>query len=495
MLTSLERNVLVANRIARILAICTLALLAVLVSLFRVNVNTPIIFGLSIFFLFIPWLNRRGYHNFTRIAICAVPVIATFTAALLAKVFGKGYTDMLFYDSRFFLLIFAIIPCLIFDLHERWQLFSMLTLVFLALALFDPVHEQLGVGYFQVGFTGRSYYYINFAVIMTFFAITAGALTLKRAIEKTERLNEEYRQTLQETNQKLQESINDIEAQNEEIIAQSEELLTSQESLIKANQIIEKQKVALEQKVIEVNAELQETNEELVKHNNELQQFSFSLSHNLRGPIARILGLANILRFTPDFNRESEAADVVRHIDTSVQELDGVVRELNSIVDIRRAMYQVREDVSFANVWEEIARQLGITEATRAQTFDVNFEGAPAVYSVRPMITSIMLNLVSNALKFRSSDRALQVRISTRRNQQYTTLTVADNGLGIDLSTFQNDLFKMYKRFHDKHEGKGLGLYMIKSQVDQLNGFVEIKSEPGKGSEFIVHIKNTGNRD
>src|SRR5690606_29427662 len=107
MLTSLERNVLVANRIARILAICSFVLLAVLVTSFGVNVNTPLIFGLGLFFLLIPHLNRRGYYNFTRIVICAVPVIATFTAALLAKVFGKGYTDMLFYDSRFFLLIFA----------------------------------------------------------------------------------------------------------------------------------------------------------------------------------------------------------------------------------------------------------------------------------------------------------------------------------------------------------------------------------------------------
>ncbi len=491
MLTSLERNVLVANRIARILAICSFTLLVVLVTSFGANINTPLIFALGAFFLTIPWLNRRGHYNFTRIAICAIPVIATFTAALLAKVFGKGYTDMLFYDSRFFLLIFAIVPCLIFEMHERWQLFSTLMLVFLALALFDPVHELLGVGYFQVGFTGRSYYYINFAVIMTFFAITAGALALKRVIAKTERLNEEYRQTLQETNQKLQESINDIEAQNEEIVAQSEELITGQESLIRANQIIEKQKIALEQKVTEVNAELQEANEELVKHNNELQQFSFSLSHHLRGPIARILGLANILRFLPDLPRDGEAAEVIHHIDTSVQELDTVVRELNSIVDIRRAMYQVREDVDFNTVWEDVAEQLDITETVRATVFRVDFQAAPTVFSVRPMVTSIMLNLVSNALKFRSPARTLQVRITTRRNQQYTTLTVADNGLGIDLSAFQNDLFKMYKRFHDRHEGKGLGLYMIKSQVDQLNGFVDINSTPDKGSEFVVHLKHS----
>src|SRR5690606_36103093 len=144
MLTSLERNVLVANRIARILAICSFTLLVVLVTSFGASINTPLIFALGAFFLTIPWLNRRGHYNFTRIAICAIPVIATFTAALLAKVFGKGYTDMLFYDSRFFLLIFAIVPCLIFEMHERWQLFNTLMLVFLALALFDPVHELLG---------------------------------------------------------------------------------------------------------------------------------------------------------------------------------------------------------------------------------------------------------------------------------------------------------------------------------------------------------------
>src|SRR5690606_13052599 len=153
--------------------------------------------------------------------------------------------------------------------------------------------------------------------------------------------------------------------------------------------------------------------------------------------------------------------------------------------------YQVREDVDFNTVWEDVAEQLDITETVRATVFRVDFQAAPTVFSVRPMVTSIMLNLVSNALKFRSPARTLQVRITTRRNQQYTTLTVADNGLGIDLSAFQNDLFKMYKRFHDRHEGKGLGLYMIKSQVDQLNGFVEINSTPDKGCEFVVHLKHS----
>jgi signal transduction histidine kinase len=106
------------------------------------------------------------------------------------------------------------------------------------------------------------------------------------------------------------------------------------------------------------------------------------------------------------------------------------------------------------------------------------------------MVHSILLNLVSNAIKYRSPTKPLKVNIGTRLNSHYTILEVSDNGLGIDLDLFRKDIFKMYKRFHHHQEGKGLGLYLIKSQAESLNGYVEINSETGVGTTFKVYIKN-----
>ncbi len=488
LVTSAERNILVTNRIARILGTLSILMLAYLLYFFGINVNSPIILSLGVFFFLVPVINKVGFDRIARVLVCVIPVIATLSAAILAKVMERGHTDILFYDARFILMIFSIIPCLIFDTREKWLLYGSLAFVFLSLITFDFLHESVGVGFYQLGFTGRSYYYINIITVVTFLAIAGGGMTLKRAIERAEKQNELYRNDLQETNQKLQESLNDVEAQNEEIVAQSEELSASQESLIQANRTIEKQNADLEIQVNEVNARLQATNEELIKHTNELQQFSFTISHNLRGPTARLLGLAHLLKTTGELERSSELREVVDHIQNSAKDLDGVIRDLNDIVDIRHALYNIREHILWDDVWADVKHQLKISDTFEATHLSVDFAEAPRIFSVVPMLRSILFHLVSNAIRFKSAERVLHVNITTWKKDSYVVLVVRDNGLGIDLNAFHRDIFKMYKRFHNHQEGRGLGLYLIKSQTELLNGFVDINSEPEKGSTFIVHL-------
>ncbi len=490
MLSPLQRNILVANQIAIILGVLTFVLLLILFFAFGPNINTPLIAAMGIFLFSTVLLNKKGYVNIGRILLCIVPSFFTLMAAILAKLYGNGYTDILYYDSRFFLILFAIVPCLIFDTSESLLLYCCLALTMMTLLLFDPIHNYFGVGYFQQGFSGRSYYYINYVTAICFFGTAAGAISLKRVIENAERQNTVFRVNLMETNQKLSRALNDLELQNHEIIAQSEELYTSQERLMEANNIIEAQKSELQRQVIEVNDDLQEANEELVKHNNELQQFSYTISHNLRGPVARLLGLVNLSKLLGDITPNSESAIIVEHIETTARELDGITRELSAIVEIRNTIYQLRQPVDFQREWNEIKLLLDISEDFETQSFSVDFSSAPSMFSVRPMVHSILLNLVSNAIKYRSPERDLHVRIATRNQGDYTVIEVSDNGLGIDLRIFSDDIFKMYKRFHHHQQGKGLGLYLIKAQAESLNGFVEVMSEPGEGSTFYVHIKN-----
>lgn len=488
MLTSLERNVLVANRIAVMMALLSLVLLVILVLVFGPNVNTPLIVGLVVFFFLIIYLLKRGFVNLGRIALCILPAFFTVTAAILAKVYEPGFTDILYYDSRFFMILFAIVPCLIFDTSEYIWLYGSLGVLMIILLLFDPLHELFGVGYFQKGFQSQSYYYINYVAAISFCGIAAGAISLKRVIENAEAQNNAFKADLVETNRKLSEVLTDLETQNHEIIAQSEELFSSQEKLLEANNVIELQKRDLQKQVHQVNYELQEANDELVKHNNELQQFSYSISHNLRGPVARLLGLTNLAKLVTDFQTNEEASTIIKYIETSAYELESVTRELSSIVDIRNTIYQIRQLIDFQKEWLEIRRVLNISDEMERLNFEIEFSNAPSMFSVRPMVHSILLNLISNAIKYRSPDREMKVRILTRANTEYTVIEVSDNGLGIDLTLFQQDMFKMYKRFHHHQEGKGLGLYLIKAQAESLNGFVEVNSQPGSGSTFKVHL-------
>src|SRR4029077_17598195 len=109
-------------------------------------------------------------------------------------------------------------------------------------------------------------------------------------------------------------------------------------------------------------------------------------------------------------------------------------------------------------------------------------------YFSKKNLRSIMYNLITNAIKFKSPDRDPVLTISTKPEQDYVVMTVKDNGIGIPENEFEN-IFKMYGRLHKNVEGQGIGLYLIKKIVDASGGKVIVKSELGKGSNFTIYFK------
>jgi nitrogen-specific signal transduction histidine kinase len=265
-------------------------------------------------------------------------------------------------------------------------------------------------------------------------------------------------------------------------------MLTSSEKLEQANTVITKQREVLEKYndtlealVEEKSYELLRTNEELIKHNNELLQFSYTVSHNLRGPVARMLGLTRLLKRSQAIDEREGLADMILK---SSEELDEILKDLSLIIDIRNDLYRVREKVFLQEEWDKAASMLGENVKSVYQ-LHVDFSAAPYVFGVRPMIQSIFYNLFSNAIKYQSPERKLKVEVrSIRIEENKTLISVVDNGLGIDLKGQQKNIFKLYKRFHTHVTGKGLGLYLVKTQLDTLGANVTVQSEPDKGAAF-----------
>lgn len=121
---------------------------------------------------------------------------------------------------------------------------------------------------------------------------------------------------------------------------------------------------------------------------------------------------------------------------------------------------------------------------------ETDFSGGEILFSVKPMVSSILYNLVSNAIKYRDAARQPVVKISSHQHNEFLRIDVRDNGLGIDTVKFKEKLFGMYKRFHSHTEGKGLGLYLVKLQAESLGGKIEVSSEPGSGTTFSVYFKS-----
>lgn len=135
-----------------------------------------------------------------------------------------------------------------------------------------------------------------------------------------------------------------------------------------------------------------------------------------------------------------------------------------------------------------VIQSLRVFLTENAVSLSVNLE-VKEIVSIKAYVNSILYNLISNAIQYRSPERSPVIQVSSYRTQDCCVIEVADNGLGIDLEKHRNDVFKLYKRFHTHIEGKGLGLYITKQQVEKLNGFLEVDSIPDEGTRFRVFLK------
>lgn len=165
-------------------------------------------------------------------------------------------------------------------------------------------------------------------------------------------------------------------------------------------------------------------------------------------------------------------------------ELDNIVHDLIKILELRNQPHHHREIVNLETEWRQ-TKNLFKDSLKGDEEFTTNF-AFPDFVTVRSLFQNILFNLLSNAIKFRSPERKLKVTATSRSLNGSAILEIADNGLGFNIELHHEKLFKLYRRFHAHVGGRGLGLYLVKTQVEVLHGSVEVTSQPDKGSLFRV---------
>jgi PAS domain S-box-containing protein len=229
--------------------------------------------------------------------------------------------------------------------------------------------------------------------------------------------------------------------------------------------------------------EKKEAIQQLIQQNKNLRDFSYITSHNLRAPVARILGLTAVLN-------EEEIKDewnktVIAHLKTSAQSLDEVIKDLAKILEVRTKIDEKRERVRFSEVFQQTLENLRDHVLKHQVEVFTDFTQIDDFFAVKSYIQSIFFNLISNAIKYKSEATPI-IRIWSEKKDQKMRLYFQDNGLGIDLKTYKDKIFTLYQRFHLHLEGKGIGLYLVKTQVEALGGKIDIESEVGKGTTFKI---------
>ncbi len=224
---------------------------------------------------------------------------------------------------------------------------------------------------------------------------------------------------------------------------------------------------------------------DLAQRNKDLEQFTYIISHNLRAPVANIQGLAALLGDMepgmPDSN------DMLEALALSVNNLDKVILDLNQILQVRSQVNDQIEQVSLSALLNEIKAGISQMIAKNKVTITGNFN-IDDLYILKSYLYSILQNLVINSIKYRRDDVSPIINIASKILGDKIIVTVKDNGKGIDLHKYGTHLFGLYKRFDWSVEGKGVGLFMVKMQIESLGGSINVNSNLNVGTEFTLEF-------
>jgi PAS domain S-box-containing protein len=226
--------------------------------------------------------------------------------------------------------------------------------------------------------------------------------------------------------------------------------------------------------------QLQELAETRSDENSRLVNFTYIVSHNIRSHVANIVGLID-LNNNSNAEEKELAWDMIK---TSANNLNDTLINLNEIISIHTNTDLPIMAVSLAEEIEKIITAIPVLLRDAEATVDYNPE-KEALIDVNPAyFESILLNLFTNAIKYKFKGRPLHIAIKFENRNKGSLITFKDNGMGIDMVKHRHDLFKMYKTFHGNKDAKGMGLFILKSQVEAMRGSVEVESEVGLGTTF-----------
>ncbi len=223
------------------------------------------------------------------------------------------------------------------------------------------------------------------------------------------------------------------------------------------------------------------------KQNQKLINFAHIVSHNLRSNSSNISMLSGML-VSDIASKEKER--FLKMIHTSSEKLEDTLNQLNEIIKIQQTGHRDLQEVKVFTILQNVCES--INAIIKESNAEVTIKVPPAlkVWGIPSYLTSIFMNLLSNALKYKTLETAPRIEIESKDLGNKTVLVFHDNGLGIDLKKHRKNLFGMYKTFHNNTDAKGMGLYMSKNQMEAMNGKIEVKSKPGAGSTFYLYFMN-----
>ena len=226
------------------------------------------------------------------------------------------------------------------------------------------------------------------------------------------------------------------------------------------------------------------TEHELMESNQELDTFFYKASHDLKGPLASILGIVNVARLE---NKDDVIEKYFKMIDTSVRRLDRTLMDLIELARTRKGVSKLSKIYVRALV-DEILQSLSHTENFSVIKFNIEVDGSLGITADKVLVLSVFQNLIHNAINYGNKEHPV-IKIHVDGTDNGIRLEVTDNGKGI-ADHVKHRVFEMFYRGHPDSSGSGLGLFIVKNAIEKLKGKVWFESEVGKGASFYAEIPN-----
>jgi signal transduction histidine kinase len=228
--------------------------------------------------------------------------------------------------------------------------------------------------------------------------------------------------------------------------------------------------------------QLVNSNAMLSKSNEELDRFVYSTSHDLRAPLASVLGLISISDKTDNVD------EIKRYLNMMQQRVNSLDHFIKDITDYSRnnRMHVNLTKIKLYSLAQEIWESLRFTPGADTIKFQVNVPLELEVETDPTRLRTILSNLISNAIRYHDHRKENKfIQLSIQQTEQSFALHIEDNGQGID-PQYQKKIFDMFFRAHENSQGSGLGLYIVKETITKLSGSIQLQSVPSQGSTFTV---------
>jgi signal transduction histidine kinase len=237
--------------------------------------------------------------------------------------------------------------------------------------------------------------------------------------------------------------------------------------------------------------ELEDLNAELKVKNDSLDSFVYRVSHDLKAPIINISSLLSLVKKKVPAD-DAFLKQTLGFIDDSVKKLQNTIYDLLEVSRIERNLHGEMEEVNLNEMLTDIEKEFRELIRNNEVIISSDFtEGGNTVDFAKANMKSILSNMISNAIKYKSPNRTPIIKLTTTMEGDYLKLKIEDNGIGIDLNRHGNNLFKMFSRFHSHVEGSGVGLYIVHKLITESGGKIKIDSDLSKGSTFNIYFKTS----